>query len=172
MPETAPHPPAAHSGGGPSISRKLGPLPLYAWAGLAVVAFLLYRHFHGSGSSLATTGGSTAVPLGDQSGSGLSDLGSGGLGSATLPDVIVNNYLPGPTPDTTGATSTPGGSTSTSPTGTSSTAPASSAGPSSSEQVVGPASTVTSGAGVTSTRPAGTISPGGAITGRGIRGGY
>lgn len=115
-PDTPPARKPAGSGGATSqLTRKIGPLPLYAWAGVVVVAYLLYRHFKGASSSSSALGGTAAdtaqtyVPAGDQSGSGSSDAGSSpaGVGVTTaVPDTATDNTT------TTGA-----------PTATSSVAP-------------------------------------------------
>ena len=75
------------------LTRKLGPLPVYAWAILALGAFLLYRRYKGNaatgsaGSSSPT--GTNPVPFGDQAGFG------GGIGSAQVPNTVETITQPG-----------------------------------------------------------------------------
>jgi hypothetical protein len=96
-------PPPEHGGGGhgglSAVTRKLGPLPVWAWVGVVVAGYLLYRHFAGGGtaSTAASTDATdqTYVPPFDAA----TSAGSGGIGSTTLP-------TPGTAP-TTGAESTP-----------------------------------------------------------------
>jgi hypothetical protein len=99
MPETPPHqpapPPSRRPGGGDlgaKLSRKLGPLPLYAWIVVVVAAYFLWRHFHhpssgALGDTAANTAGlgaSTYVPTGDQSGGGTGEAGTPGTGTQDL----------------------------------------------------------------------------------------
>lgn len=101
------------------LSRKLGPLPVYAWALIAVGAFLLWRHYKGNaatgsaGSSTPT--GTNPVPFGDQAGF------SGGIGNAQVPPVVETITQPG----ADGAQASGGGTTSDNSTGA--TTPTSSA---------------------------------------------
>lgn len=133
MPEAPPHPPApapsrGRGGGGDlgaSLSRKLGPLPLYAWVVVVVAAYFLWRHFRGGssgalGGSAANAqglGASTYVPTGDQSGGGGTGV-AGGAGTGTdLTPVTVQS--------STDATQASGGGTaSSSATSTTAAAPA------------------------------------------------
>jgi len=95
--ETPPRPPAGSpspSGGrglSGALTKKYGPLPLYAWSGLVIVGYLLWRHFRsGSGALGGTaansggTGAGTFVPTGDQSGGGTGEAGSSGVGTQNL----------------------------------------------------------------------------------------
>lgn len=100
-----------------AISRKVGPLPLYAWVALAVAGYLVYRHFHGGSSSAlgdtaanVDTGSGTFVPASDQS-TGSADSGSAGMLSGGTPSIIPNDE-PAPAPTDTAPPTVPEGSTS------------------------------------------------------------
>ena len=99
------------------LGRKLGPLPVYAWAIIAVGAFLLWRHYKGNaatGSAGAAPTGTNPVPFGDASSVG------GGIGNAQVPDVVQTITQPG----ADGAQASGGGTSSDNSTGA--TTPASS----------------------------------------------
>lgn len=88
------------------LSRKLGPLPVYAWALIAVGAFLLYRRYKGNaatGSAGSSPTGTNPVPFGDQA-----SFGSGGIGNAQVPNAIQD--VPGQ--NVTDSTQAAGGGTS------------------------------------------------------------
>lgn len=78
-----------------AVTRKVGPLPLWAWVGVVVLGYVAYRHFRGGGS---TGGGNTAgtpattdqayVPGFDAAGAS----GGGGIGSTATPGVVNNYY--------------------------------------------------------------------------------
>lgn len=77
------------------LSRKLGPLPVYAWAIIAVGAFLLWRRYKGNaatGSAGSSPTGTNPVPFGDASSIG------GGIGNAQVPDVVQTITQPGADP--------------------------------------------------------------------------
>lgn len=95
------------------LSRKLGPLPVYAWALIAVGAFLLYRRYKGNaatGSAGSSPTGTNPVPFGDQA-----SFGSGGIGNAQVPDAVQIVTQPG----ADGAQASGGGTTSDNSTGVS-----------------------------------------------------
>jgi len=46
---------AAPEQGGNILTRKMGPLPIWAWAGIALVAVYLYRRYSGAASAATTT---------------------------------------------------------------------------------------------------------------------
>jgi hypothetical protein len=77
-----------------AFTKKLGPLPAYAWLGIIAVAILVYRHFQGSTASSTTTPGTTI-------GTGIGGTGSpdtsGGGGGGT-PDVTTPSPIPDVTP--------------------------------------------------------------------------
>lgn len=88
------------------LSRKLGPLPVYAWALIAVGGFLLYRRYKGNaatGSAGSSPTGTNPVPFGDQA-----SFGSGGIGNAQVPNAIQD--VPGQ--NVTDSTQAAGGGTS------------------------------------------------------------
>lgn len=109
------------------LRRKLGPLPVYAWALIAVGAFLLWRHYKGNaatgsaGSSTPT--GTNPVPFGDQAGF------SGGIGNAQVPPMVETITQPG----ADSAQASGGGTSSSNPTGTTT--------PTSSDSATSPATT-------------------------------
>jgi hypothetical protein len=113
MAAETPHAPAAHGGPLGVITRKVGPLPVWAYAGLLVLGYLAYRHFHpSSSSSTASTTDTGDTSTSDQSYVPPFDAAdvSGGIGSTGLPST-VNNYYYGTEP--------PGGGTASgAPTGT------------------------------------------------------
>lgn len=169
-----------------ALTRKLGPLPVWAWAIVVAGVYLLYRNYK-SGTAGAT-GAATAnpVPGSDQSGSGLGT--GGGIGASTAPTVIYN--IGGPPTDQSGSstagstTGNPGTTTPSSvpvtPDSSATTAAAAYSGSygAGSPTAPPPSSVSTSSAavsgvhsGVTSTRPGGRITHGGGITGRGVTGG-
>lgn len=64
--------------GGNVLTHKLGPLPVWGWFAIALVTYVLYKHFKGSGSS------TTQVPIGTVSnGTGALIGGNGVTGTAT-----------------------------------------------------------------------------------------
>lgn len=80
MPSPSRKPPSGQgkAGGLGFLTRKAGPLPVIAWAGIALVAFLLYRHYT-AGSTTSASGGQSATPAAtDQSGTGNGTGGGGG----------------------------------------------------------------------------------------------
>lgn len=90
---------AAPPSGGKSplkmITQKVGPLPVWAYAAVLVLAYFLYRRSHPSGSSTGGTpsGGPATtdqayVPGFDAAGAG----GGGGIGSVGTPGVVNNYY--------------------------------------------------------------------------------
>lgn len=110
MAEAPPHP--ARSGGPLGvITSKAGPLPVWAWAALVVVAYFLYRRLHGGSSSTgsSSTGSTGAAPT-DQTTyvppfDAANSFGSGGIGASGVPST-VNNYYYG---DTAGQQAAGGG---------------------------------------------------------------
>ncbi len=67
-----------------ALTRKLGPLPAWAWLGIGAVGLLVWRHFHPG----AAAGGGAALPSTPaDSGSGFlpADNGTGGGGGGGLP---------------------------------------------------------------------------------------
>lgn len=86
------------SGISKALSRKLGPLPGYAWVGLAVGGFLVYHKlktgsFFGSGSSsssAAVPAGTTDTTLGSTPGT--LDTGGGGGGGSQGPSAGAGFY--------------------------------------------------------------------------------
>ena len=82
--------PAGRSGPLAMITRKVGPLPLWAYAAVLVLAYYLYRRSHPASSS--PSGGTPAttdqayVPPFDAPGIG------GGIGATGLPNVTNNYY--------------------------------------------------------------------------------
>lgn len=62
------------------LSRKVGPLPVWAWAASILGLFLLYSHFHTSTGTAAAQPDTTAVPA--ATGDGTAQLPSSGQGSA------------------------------------------------------------------------------------------
>ncbi len=127
MAEAPPQAPPRHGASAPhagdALTRKLGPLPVWAWALVVVGAYLLYKHYQGTsaGAAAAASPAATSNPLpaGDMSGGG---QGSGGAGT-TPPNAVPGGANPGgpsaPTsgpsaPTSTGpvvVTDTPSGST-------------------------------------------------------------
>lgn len=85
------------SGAVGAITRKVGPLPLWAWAALFLVGFILYRRMRGSGSGSGTSGpaadtsqttDNTYVPGFDAAGAG----GGGGIGTPGTVSTVNNYY--------------------------------------------------------------------------------
>ena len=159
---------------GATLGRRYGPLPLYAWAGLALLGFLLYRHLGAripAGISALTSSpadpSASPITAGDNSGGGGS-ASSGGAGMTVPPDptTIVADTAPADAAPT-------GASVSFSP------APSSSfvsggpynygggpySAPPPSSVYVNPST------GTVSVIPSGTVTAGGGITGRGVQGG-
>jgi hypothetical protein len=111
--ETAPERSAPSSGGGNVFTRKIGPLPMWAWMAIALlVALGFYLVKSKSGQS------STAN---DQTGSGTDTAGAGGVDSSLVPQFVNQTYVnnsppaappatssPTPPPTTTSAPSQPG----------------------------------------------------------------
>lgn len=108
--------PAARPGALGAITRKAGPLPVWAWAAVVLVGYLAYKHLKGSSATSAQapdttqTDQNTYVPGFDAAGAG----GGGGIGDTTLPQTIYNYYYPPgsspPPPDPNGGGSTGGNS--------------------------------------------------------------
>lgn len=80
-----------------AITRKVGPLPLWAYAAILVVGYFLYQRLHttGSGTSGASSttsadGSGTYVPPFDAASGGI----GGGIGAAGL-GTTTNNYYYG-----------------------------------------------------------------------------
>jgi hypothetical protein len=91
-------PPAAE-GGSPlkAITRKVGPLPVWAYAAILVIGYVLYKRMKGGSSSTTAaapaTGASptdqtTYVPGFDAAGAG----GGGGIGATGVPSTVNNYY--------------------------------------------------------------------------------
>ena len=95
MAETA-APPERGGGGLAMITRKVGPLPLWAYAALLVVAYVAYKHFKGGGSSGTTSttppqqGDVVANPVPGFDAAGAS--GGGGIGATSTPSTVNNYY--------------------------------------------------------------------------------
>jgi hypothetical protein len=64
---------ASNRGLAARFTRKLGPLPVWAWAAVILGLYLVYTHFHASTGAAASTADTTAVPA------------AGGDGSAQVP---------------------------------------------------------------------------------------
>jgi hypothetical protein len=116
--QTAAKPKPQSQGGGVkgALTRKLGPLPFWAWAAIGAAGLYWYRHRTASGAA-ATTGAASTTPLaGSSSGLGgaLGDSGSGGGGSSAPADTTTPGTTPitgvagisGVIPDVTGASLT------------------------------------------------------------------
>lgn len=76
--------PVATKGKGSGLTRKVGPLPLWAWAAVAVVVgYVVYKHFQGASASSAQTAADTSAPQ-DSTSSPTSpaDSGSGSGGGS------------------------------------------------------------------------------------------
>lgn len=87
---------------GEALTRKAGPLPVWAWAAVALVAFLAFRHLHPSGAAAATSTTGAGTPSdnaatdqpympGFDASTGGNAVG-GGIGAAGVPTVINNYY--------------------------------------------------------------------------------
>lgn len=99
-------PPAPAKGGGNILTRKFGPLPGWAWAGLGVLGYYIYKQRKASAAAAAST--STATPTSTLPGtSSAAPSGYGYQGPGTY-----NYQGPGPIP--TGAVATTGGTLATS----------------------------------------------------------
>lgn len=82
------------SGIGGRLGRKVGPLPVWAWAVLlAGVAYYFYRRNAGSSGSTSASQ-SAAQPVTDTTtGTGTDTTGSSGTSTSTVPlETITNNY--------------------------------------------------------------------------------
>lgn len=113
MPD-APHPPRP---AGNPLTRKLGPLPMWAWLVLVVAAFYLYRRSHPSSGGTAGAGTSSTDAANPVPGFDAASMsGGGGIGATATPQV-VNNYYYG----TTAAAQAAGGGTSPGATATGTT---------------------------------------------------
>lgn len=67
-------PPDAPPDQGNILTRKVGPLPMWVWGGIALVAgYFVYKHFTSSSSSSTSTGAATST-TGTATGSGYTDL--------------------------------------------------------------------------------------------------
>src|SRR5690349_20714035 len=70
-----------------TLTRKIGPLPVYAWAGVGVLGFVAFRVLTGGGGGQQTLGQITdANPVADDGGGGgdgvsHSPVGTGGTGT-------------------------------------------------------------------------------------------
>lgn len=108
MPATKPPVPKSPQGASQSLTRKIGPLPAWAWfVLLAVVGYYVYKHYFSS-SAASTTGtaaGTATTTANPVPGFDAATTGSGGIGDTTVPSTVTNNYY------TTAAPS--GGGTST-----------------------------------------------------------
>lgn len=62
------------------FTRKVGPLPVWAWAAVILGLFLLYSHFHASTGTAAAQPDTTAVPA--ATGDGSAQVPSSGQGTA------------------------------------------------------------------------------------------
>ena len=99
----APAPPRGGNGFGARMSRKVGPLPVWAWAVILLVGgYFLYKRF-GTGSTAATgatpaaaTTSATPIPSSDQSGAG-SGATSGSTGTTAADVANGINESPGGT---------------------------------------------------------------------------
>lgn len=96
------HAPPEHGGGLEGLTRKVGPLPAWAWAALLLVGYFLYTRMKGSSTAGSSTTSSTGADMNpvpaatDQTDSGL----GGGFGGG--PTNIYNYY--GQNPADTGGT--------------------------------------------------------------------
>ena len=79
------------------LTRKVGPLPVYAWALLAVAGYLAWRHFSGSSSSASSNPSTAAMdgsnPLTAGTTNGTLPGSAGGSGSTT--ENVYNYYSTG-----------------------------------------------------------------------------
>lgn len=118
--------PPPSSGGKLSLTKKIGPLPMWGWIAVAVVGVILYRKLSGSSSSTAAQTGATSTnatvptetvttaagtysgpvgydPLGGSGSSGDSGSGSSGGSGSTGTTTPTDTTTPGTT-----TTATPG----------------------------------------------------------------
>lgn len=72
------HPPAKTKGSG--VTKKLGPLPIWGWALMIVLAYLLYRYLKNRNSSASATGS-----LSGAGGTAVNGAGSGGSNNVSTP---------------------------------------------------------------------------------------
>lgn len=69
-----------------NLTKKAGPLPVWAWAAIALIGgYLLYEHYKGTSSSATSAIGSTPSAAND-SGTDSSGSGSGSSGTPDIPD--------------------------------------------------------------------------------------
>ena|ERR1700733_2155916 len=89
------------SSGGNVFTRKIGPLPMWAWMAIALLVALGYYMYHKSKST--TSVGSSAT------GSGASTAGAGGVDSSLVPQFVNQTYVENTPPSVTvnNSTSTP-----------------------------------------------------------------
>jgi hypothetical protein len=164
------------------LARRYGPLPLYAWAGLAIVGFLVYRHLgarigSGLGDLTRAPASPEATPItagdasgGSAGGGGLE--GGSGMGTPADPTTIVGDAA---TIDTSGGAVTD--FTPSRPVDQGYGAPSAQAAPvsyySTPAEVGTPPSSVYVNpvTGTVSTVPQAPVTPGGGIPGRGVQGG-
>jgi hypothetical protein len=66
-------------GGGNFLTKRLGPLPTYMWIIVVIAVYYLYRHYISSGTSTATTTGTTT----DASGNPIDTSGTTGTIDST-----------------------------------------------------------------------------------------
>lgn len=79
-----------------TFTRKLGPLPVWAWVGVLVAAYFLYRRLHPSTPTSSSTGSTGTAPT-DQTTyvppfDAASMSGGGGIGSTGVPSTVNNYY--------------------------------------------------------------------------------
>jgi hypothetical protein len=85
-------------GGGNVFTRKIGPLPMWAWMAIALLVALGYYLIKKKSS-----GNSTAN---DQTGSGTDTAGAGGVDSSLVPQFVNQTYVNNSPPAAPAATST------------------------------------------------------------------
>lgn len=102
---TTPDPPKAR-GGGNVFQRKMGPLPMWAWMAIALVAAVAFYAIRKGSGSTSTASGSTGQTGVDA---------AGGVDSSLVPQFVNQTFVQGsPPPAASTPTSTAGGG-STSP---------------------------------------------------------
>jgi hypothetical protein len=102
MSESAPEPdsqPAARSSGSGVFTRKLGPLPMWAWMGVALAVALAYYFIKQdkakASAASSTTGSSTTAGTGDTGTTGTTD-------SSLIPQFVNQTYVQGSPPSAPG----------------------------------------------------------------------
>ena len=99
MSEQAPERPTGGGGSGNVFTRKIGPLPMWAWMAIALLialGFYLVKK--------KTSGSTTAN---DQTGSGTDTAGAGGVDSSLVPQFVNQTYVNNSPPVAPAATSAP-----------------------------------------------------------------